>query len=271
MSVPSDIEWELIAVDNNSNDNTKEVFNEFQQRNTLPLKYVFEGRQGKSFALNTGITEARGEIIAFTDDDCIVDRNWLISILKEFELDPDLSGLGGRVKLYNKEDKPVTIRTGKEKILFSSANQLYSLIIGCNMAFTRKVFNEVEEFDTSLGPGTKVGAIADDPDFIYRVYKKGFKIVYSPEVLVYHNHGRRTDEEIQSLNKKYIIGRGAFYYKYILRGDKKIFMMAAWEIFSILRRLMKNLLKGKSIKQNIRTLCNLITGALYKATAFKMK
>ncbi len=269
MIVPEDLLWELIIIDNNSSDNTKEVFNEFCQRNKLPLKYIFEGCQGKSFALNTGITKAEGDILAITDDDCIVDRNWLISMLKEFNSDPDLSGLGGRAELYNKEDKPVSIRTSKERKMFSSHDQLFSLIPGCNMAFTRKVFNVVKGFDPSLGPGTRIGAIADDPDFIYRVYKKGFKILYSPDVLVYHNHGRKTEEEVQSLNRKYVIGRGAFYCKHILKGDKDILLMACREMYSILTSLLKNLLKGKPMKKNRRLFINLMTGIIFRATDFR--
>ncbi len=268
MSVPPELSWELIIVDNNSKDNTKEVLDEFHQKNTLPLRYFFEGRQGKSFAINTGVREARGEILTFTDDDAIVDTHWLTSILKEFTTETSVSGIGGRVELFNKKDKPVTIRTCKERISFSSPRQLYSLIIGCNMAFKRKVFDEVGGMDPSLGPGTKIGAVADDPDFIYRVYKRGFKIIYSPDVLVYHNHGRRTEKEIQILHKKYVIGRGALYCKYILRGDINIFLMAYREIYGITTSLIKNLLEGKPTKMNRRRLCNLMIGAVYNVTHF---
>ncbi len=266
MSVPPELSWELIIMDNNSNDNTKEVCNEFQKKNTLPLKYIFESRKGKPYALNRGIREAKGEILALTDDDAIVDVYWLVSIAKVFSNDTSISGIGGRVEQYN--ENTITFRTYKERILFSSPYQLYNPpIIGVNMAFKKEVFDEVGGMDTSFGPGTKIGTNID-AEFIYRVYKKGFKMVYFPDVLVYHNHGRRTEKEVQALNQRYMIGRGAFYCKYILRGDINIFLMAFWEIYGILAGIIKNLLEGKPIEKNRRRLCNLMTGIIYKATGF---
>lgn len=271
MFVPPGLSWELIIVDNNSNDNTKDVFNEFHRKNILPLMYIFVGRQGKSFALNVGIKDAKGEILAFTDDDAIVDAYWLTSILKEFTCDTSIAGLGGRVELFNKKDASVTIRTNKERILLSSPGQLLNPpIIGCNMAFKKNVFDEVREIDPGLGPGCKIES-CEDADFVYRVYKKGFKMIYSPDVLVYHNHGRRTEKEVQSLNQKYVIGRGSLYCKYILRGDINILLMACWEMYGILTSLIKNLLEGKPIEKNRRRLCNLMTGVIYQATSFKVK
>ena len=268
MSVPPELSWELIIMDNNSNDNTKEVCNEFQQKNTLPLKYIFERCKGKPYALNRGIREAKGEILALTDDDAIVYVYWLVSIAKEFATDTSISGIGGRVELFDERDKPITIRTYKERILFSSPYQLYNPpIIGVNMAFKKEVFDEVGGMDTSFGPGTKIGT-GIDAEFIYRVYKKGFKMVYFPDVLVYHNHGRRTEKDVQDLNQRDMIVRGAFYCKYILRGDINIFLMAFWEIYVILASLIKNLLEGKPIEKNRRRLCDLMTGIIYKATGF---
>jgi len=268
MLVPSELSWELIVVDNNSTDDTKELCSKFLQTYTLPLRYMFEGSQGKSIALNKGIQEATGEILAFTDDDAIVDPYWLTSIINEFRSDASISGIGGRVELYNKNDKPITIRNSKNKILLTSPQQLYNpIIIGVNMALKKRVFDEVGDIDSSLGPGTNIGS-HEDADFIYRVYKKGFKLIYSPDVLVYHNHGRRTDAEVESLNQKYTLGRGAFYCKHILKGDINIFLMALWELYSIIIMFTKHILKRKSTKKNRRRLCNLITGFFYKATNF---
>ncbi|MDD1613734.1 MAG: glycosyltransferase family 2 protein, partial [Methylococcaceae bacterium] len=71
--------WELIVVDNNSNDNTKEIISEYSKK--LPnLIYKFEPQQGLSFARNLGIHSAHGAIIAFTDDDVLPEFDWLIQI-----------------------------------------------------------------------------------------------------------------------------------------------------------------------------------------------
>src|SRR5450759_1349913 len=78
------VNWELIVVDNNSNDNTKEIISEYSKK--LPnLIYKFEPQQGLSFARNLGIHSAHGAIIAFTDDDVLPEFDWLIQIQNNME------------------------------------------------------------------------------------------------------------------------------------------------------------------------------------------
>src|SRR5271156_2755228 len=68
-TVPDSIQWEVLVVDNNSRDATRSVVEEFWWRDPSRFRYLFEPKQGKSNALNAGIQQARGEILAFTDDD----------------------------------------------------------------------------------------------------------------------------------------------------------------------------------------------------------
>src|ERR1700722_16738649 len=75
--LPDSMDWEVLVIDNNSSDKTSEVAQGFCQRFPNRFRYFFEPRQGKSFALNTGIQAARGEVLAFTDDDVIVEPTWL--------------------------------------------------------------------------------------------------------------------------------------------------------------------------------------------------
>src|SRR5208283_599657 len=77
-------QYEIIVVDNNSIDDTKSVVTELSTDSPVKVKYVFEGRQGLSFARNTGIANAEGEIIAFTDDDIDADKSWLKEIVHAF-------------------------------------------------------------------------------------------------------------------------------------------------------------------------------------------
>ena len=66
-------------VDNRSNDNTREVVESFARVAAFPVRYLFEGTLGKSMALNTGVSNAKGEIVAFTDDDIVLHPEWLAS------------------------------------------------------------------------------------------------------------------------------------------------------------------------------------------------
>jgi glycosyltransferase involved in cell wall biosynthesis len=268
MTVPIDLPWELIIVDNNSSDNTREVVDNFIAKSDLNVKYVVERKQGLSRARNMGIQIASGNIMTFTDDDCIVDRSWIEAISREFHSDELIAGIGGRVLLYNKMDRPVSIRTHEERKVLTSIGEILKLMIGCNMAFARPVFDMVGIFDTDLGAGTGF-ASAEDLDFIYRIYKKGLKIIYSPDVLVYHNHGRRDDEQIKMLIKGYAIGRGAFYCKYISMADEDVIHLACSELLSLVKGMLKRLIRGRLSTNQRLFFTFIVIGFVYRLIQIK--
>src|SRR5271165_3876469 len=92
------VDWQVLIVDNNSKDQTREVAEAFCRRDPSHFRYVFESQQGKSFALNRGLREAPGEILAFIDDDITVEPNWLFELTTPLS-DPRWAGTGGRVYL----------------------------------------------------------------------------------------------------------------------------------------------------------------------------
>ncbi len=260
LTVPKELRWELLLVDNSSVDSTRELIASYMRRNAGRIKYIFEKKRGKSRALNKAVVQARGEILIFTDDDCLADPGWVSAILDEYAADPDLSVLGGRVELKDERDKAVTVVLQKDRDLFSPDRLFfYPLIIGCNMAFKKKVFEAIGLFDTGLGPGTVCSA-ALDSDIVYRAYKKGFKTAYSPAVVIYHNHGRRMKEEVEAVEYRYWIGRGAFYCKYMLKRDMTIAKLAYWDISSIVRALITRILSGESTSDPRRMLRGIIRG-----------
>ena len=95
----SDFTWELIVVDNNSTDATKGVVSEFNTR--LPIRYVFESKQGLSRARNCGIAQAQGDIIVFTDDDIIVTNDWLNEITNALKAFSHVDLLFGRTLIHS--------------------------------------------------------------------------------------------------------------------------------------------------------------------------
>src|SRR5438309_1029686 len=90
------VEWEVLVVDNNSNDQTRKVAQEFCTAHPHRFRYLFEPRPGKSHALNAGIREARGNIVAFMDDDVTVHQDWLQNLTAELRHD-EWAGAGGRI------------------------------------------------------------------------------------------------------------------------------------------------------------------------------
>jgi glucosyl-dolichyl phosphate glucuronosyltransferase len=95
---------EVIVVDNNSNDDTKEVVRRFE--GALNIRYVFEEKRGIPFARNAGIEKAQYEIVAFMDDDCRPAHNWLEELVKPFYRDPLIGQVGGEILPH---DKPRSI------------------------------------------------------------------------------------------------------------------------------------------------------------------
>ena len=100
--LPDSVEWEVLVIDNNSRDHTREVVKDFCLRYPGRVRYVFEAQQGLSNARNTGIREA--QILAFVDDDVAVAPNWLYNLTAGLR-DCDWAGAGGRI-LPPKEFSP---------------------------------------------------------------------------------------------------------------------------------------------------------------------
>jgi glucosyl-dolichyl phosphate glucuronosyltransferase len=192
--IPEGLKWEVVIVDNHSNDNTKNIINEFQKKDSIPLKYIFEERKGKSYALNTGLREADGEIMAFTDDDVQVHPQWLeqlIEIFKKFEC----LGIGGKIIPTWTSDKPQwLIEEGPYKLmtvivkydLGKEPCEIMTPPWGANMAFKRIAFDQYGFFRTDLGPNPVNLVRGEDSEFCMRLIRGGEKIIYAPEVIVYH-------------------------------------------------------------------------------------
>ena len=248
-------EWQLVVVDNASEDATSAVISRFA--GSLPLDSVIETRRGLSHARNRGIAAARYPIIAFTDDDCLVGAGWLGAILGEFATRPELSVLGGRVELADASDCPVSTRLHDRPERIATIAQILSLMSGCNMAFRREVFEAVGPFDPAFGKGKSIGS-AEDIDLFYRALMAGIEIAYRPDVVVHHAHGRDNPRALESVTHDYIRGRGAFYCKFI--GDRSIAKMAYWEVRSLLAEWWSAPAKSGSP----RLLCSLAAGAFYQ-------
>ena len=95
LAVPPHEKWEIVVVDNNSTDATRQVVERFTGASPLEIRYAFEAAQGLSHARNAGIKEAKGEILAFTDDDFRVDSRWLVELSACFKRF-DCAGAGGQ-------------------------------------------------------------------------------------------------------------------------------------------------------------------------------
>jgi glucosyl-dolichyl phosphate glucuronosyltransferase len=192
--VPTSTEWEVLIVDNNSSDATSEVAKDFCGRYPDRFRYVFEGRPGKSYALNSGIQEARGDVLAFVDDDVSMEPTWLGNLTADL-CSGDWAGVGGRILPQWPCAPPSWFPEegwlGRAPLgifdLGLEARPLTDAPFGANMAFRRRVFEKHGGFRTDLGPGpnNKVRN-NEDTEFGRRLLTAGERLKYAPAALVYH-------------------------------------------------------------------------------------
>jgi len=223
--------WELIIVDNGSTDATAELIKEFAEKAPAPLLYVLEPRPGLANAHNAGVARACGEILAFTDDDCYPQIDFLRRVWCAFA-DPSVGYIAGRITLHDPADYPMTTIELVTPYTFRP-NRLVSAgsFGGANMAFRRKVLLEIGGFDPLFGPGALFNA--EDVDAAARASAIGWKGEYRPEVIVRHHHGRKAPD-ISVLVKSYGIGIGAYQMKLLLKGGK--FWWFARSVYQARRR-----------------------------------
>jgi glycosyltransferase involved in cell wall biosynthesis len=206
--------WELVMVDNGSSDDTGARLRALATSLATPVSIVSEPRPGLGRARNAGLRHARGALIAFTDDDCYPARDYVARVIDAFA-DPALDYIGGRILLHDPADHPITIRVDAVPISIPPGSVVPTgLVQGANMAFRRRVLEQINGFDDALGPGTPF--CNDDVDAVARASAAGFAGSYVPEPIVHHHHRRSDPAEIAALWRTYDRGRGAYYAKCIL-------------------------------------------------------
>ena len=186
------IDYELLLIDNNSTDRTREIGERFGAK--YPgIRYMNEPSQGHPLAKNRGIRESRGDIVAFVDDDVFFVSGWLKALALAFEDHPEIACIGGKVVPHFEAERPpwledemfwiygVTRYGDLEKEI-----RFPDIPIGCNMAFRRSVFEKIGNFHMSLGRKPGILLSGDEDHFLLRAERAGLKTLYAPEVRVSH-------------------------------------------------------------------------------------
>ena len=220
--------FEVVVVDNGSSDETRRVVDEFAQAVSFPVRYAFESRPGLSFARNHALKLSQGRVLLFTDDDCIVGRDWLKAALALHREDGHRM-VGGRVELFNPDEPTDVVRTSLVEEKLTSTARLFGFLHGANMVVARSVVEAVGLFDVRLGAGTRLRS-AEDTDFVYRVYSKGIPVVYRPQLVVFHDHGRTDRRLALRQSRGYSVGTGALMLKHVVSGRGDLVRPVYWQI-----------------------------------------
>jgi cellulose synthase/poly-beta-1,6-N-acetylglucosamine synthase-like glycosyltransferase len=174
---------EVIVVDGISSDRTKEIVQQY------PVKMLTQRTEGLNQARNTGLENSTGEIIAYTDGDCVVSSKWLRKIVANFD-DPEVGAVGGNVEGYRKDNlfaqyadnSVIRVMPFSSRRVTLDHLKPFLYAPGCNMAFRRSALEKAGLFNPNIRNGF------DEFETLERIIKSGFKIVFDPEVLVQHQH-----------------------------------------------------------------------------------
>ena len=191
--LPGSVSWEVLIVDNNSTDNTASLVKNFCQSNPDHFRYDFEGKQGKSHALNHAIRQARGEVFAFMDDDVTVEPDWLWN-LTACLFEKRYLGSGGRILPERSFSPPRWLPLNERYALAPlavfdlgpDARDLDEPPFGTNMAFHRRTFDIYGGFRSDLGPRPGSEIRNEDTELGRRLLAAGERLRYEGSAVVYH-------------------------------------------------------------------------------------
>lgn len=219
----TDTPVDLVIVDNGSSDNTQAVLAAWAAGVAdLAVRIAIEPRPGLSRARNAGVALARGDVVAFTDDDCTLTPNYIRDLVRHWHDDGDRAVIrGGRVELGDPRDLPFTIKLDEFPQQLAHPVHPGGFVHGCNMAISRAALTRIGAFDERFGAGARFIA-AEDADYLYRAQILDIPVYYVPDMAVRHYHGRRHRADALKLQRGYDIGNGALYAKHLLANGRVV-------------------------------------------------
>jgi GT2 family glycosyltransferase len=246
-------DFDLLVVDQSDDDRTGTVVRGLMTDHPN-LRYVHSSTPGLSRAYNVGVRETSGELLAFTDDDCVVPPDWIETIVGLFDGDPAVDMLQGQVlrpaALADSADQIPTLPIDRPQRL-NRRDGFHIWVMGANFAARRRLFDLIGGFDEALGGGGPLKS-SQDQDFQYRAYLAGATVRLSPEVKVDH-YGVRSRDQWPATLRAYGFGDAAFYFKHVRCGDLlALGLVVRWLARMIVRELVNPIRRKPSYSLYLR-------------------
>lgn len=208
--------YEIVVVDNNSTDRTRATVADFIDAGHNKVRYFFEARQGKSYALNTALEVAKGWAYVITDDDFILPSNWLRDIYHAFRTHPEVAVISGKVLPRWQAETPrwltrdhwsaIAMADYGEKPFYADEDNPICLLAG---AFRRSAVQDAGGYRPELGVSAdQIGGI-EDLDILQRLWKAGYKALYQPHISFEHKVG--PTRLTKTYHRLWHTGHGRFY------------------------------------------------------------
>ena len=187
--------WECVVVNNASTDDTAKCFEAFaKQHAEVNLRMVDEPRKGLSYGRNCGIAAAKGQFVAFIDDDETIDKGFVSAYIDLF-YNHSAFAAAGALKVCYETARPKWMSHYTEKMIANPVdlgNKITTITrtvvpAGGNMAFNKEVFNIYGNFDTNLGRQGETLLGGEENEFFDRIRNLGERIFYTPKAVAYHH------------------------------------------------------------------------------------
>jgi GT2 family glycosyltransferase len=243
-------DFELILVDQSDEQMSPKLIQSLEFKD---LKYFYMRGTGLSSGRNFGIRHAHGDILCFTDDDCIVDRNWMYECRQAFRKNTKIVGVFGSSKPYRPHPHkgkicPCVFTVGRENIISKPCLHGKYIGFGNNMAFRKEVFVTHGLFKEWLGVGS-VGLSAEDAEFVLRLLNNKQQVLATRKAIIFHNKWLSVSEfTIQ--RRMYICGELSCYGNLALRGLPLGRKVIASNVIDIHCRIFHSIKRIVALKRN---------------------
>lgn len=235
--IPQGVSWEVLVVNNNCTDETCDVIKEFLGK--LPIREYFEPQPGKSYALNSGTRAAKGNILLWTDDDVLVQPNWLAAYFDAFQRHPEAQFCGGPVEPWFEVDPPAWLEQAWPLVHHAFAVIDYSdqeiplspktMPFGVNWAIRREK-QLAFMYDTRLGPRPDSTLRGEETTLIRQLFADEVPGVWVPSARMKHFVPKNRMTLAYLKGFYYGQGEGATRMKHLGLRDKKV--PARWRVLA---------------------------------------
>jgi glycosyltransferase involved in cell wall biosynthesis len=236
LAVPDGASWEVIVVNNGSSDSTDAVIASFSR--ALPIRREYEANAGLSRARNKAVAEAQGRYIVWTDDDVIVNRNWVSAYLAAFKRWPQAGVFGGKILPELEKPVPGWLADSLEIVAGAYAKRDFGdrpmpltieprvIPFGANYAI-RSEDQRTRLYNPALGAGSPTGINGEETDVICALLKKGTVGYWVPDAVVAHCIPRER-QTIRYIRQFYMAHGRALGYEGATNGTPLLFGAPRW-------------------------------------------
>lgn len=223
---------EVVVIDQSDDDLSERAVARLRPRHPA-LRYRRAAARGLAAARNLALELTDADLLAFTDDDCLVQPGWLGGLAMEAGGEQVGAVCGRALPDPPDAPDPLSVQVSPRRRVYRGAGSPWEIGSGNNMAVRRSAVEAVGRFDERLGAGARFRS-AEDVDLLYRLLRAGFEVVYAPGPTVLHRAWRGPHER-ERVAFDYGVGIGAFCAKHALPGDPRpLRSLAGWAARAVL-------------------------------------